>query len=341
MTDLTTAYLGLTLRTPLVASPSPLTGNVNDLLLLEAAGVGAVVLPSLFEEDVESEEMTFHDRFEESSGRHAEAQDYFPDLVLGHLGLDRHVRLVQEATSRLSIPVVASVNGRTAGGWVRYARLLEDAGASAIELNMYDLAVDPNVTSDEVESGYLQLVSAVRAEVKVPLAVKLSPYFSSLANFARRVVGAGADGLVLFNRFYQPDLDLDTLDVTPTLDLSHAGEARLPLRWIAILRPQLPGTSLALTSGVHRGTEVAKGLLAGADAVMATAELLRRGPGRAAELLRELDDWMLSHDYESVQQLKGSVAQHTAGNPAAFERAQYQQVLSAWQRPLWASSPPG
>jgi dihydroorotate dehydrogenase (fumarate) len=332
MTDLTTTYLGLALRSPLVASPSPLTGNLNDLVLLDEAGIGAVVLPSLFEEDVESEAMTFHDRFEDSSGLHPEALDYFPDLVLSHLGIDRHLRLLQEAVSILSIPVIASVNGRSAGGWVDYATRLADAGAGAIELNMYDVAAAPHRSASDVEQGYLTLVEAVRAAVGVPLSVKLSPYFSSFANFAGRVVDAGADGLVLFNRFYQPDLDLRTLDVTPTLDLSHAGEVRLPLRWIALLRPQLPQTSLALTSGVHLGTEIAKGLLAGADAVMSTAELLRRGPSRAGELIAELDSWMDDEGYASVEQLKGSVAQHTARDPGAFERAQYQQVLAAWTR---------
>ncbi len=332
MTDLTTTYLGLALRSPLVASPSPLTGNLNDLVLLDEAGIGAVVLPSLFEEDVESEAMTFHDRFEDSSGLHPEALDYFPDVVLSHLGIDRHLRLLQEAVSILSIPVIASVNGRSAGGWVDYATRLADAGAGAIELNMYDVAAAPHRSASDVEQGYLTLVEAVRAAVGVPLSVKLSPYFSSFANFAGRVVDAGADGLVLFNRFYQPDLDLRTLDVTPTLDLSHTGEVRLPLRWIALLRPQLPQTSLALTSGVHLGTEIAKGLLAGADAVMSTAELLRRGPSRAGELIAELDSWMDAEGYVSVEQLKGSVAQHTARDPGAFERAQYQQVLAAWTR---------
>jgi dihydroorotate dehydrogenase (fumarate) len=332
MTDLSTTYLGFTLRSPLVASPSPLTGNLNDLVLLEDAGVGAVVLPSLFEEDVESESMTFHDRFEATAGLHAEALDYFPDLVLTHLGIDRHLRLLREAVSLLSIPVIASVNGRSAGGWVDYARRLQDSGAAAIELNMYDVAAAPHRSASDVELGYLSLVEEVRAAIDVPLAVKLSPYFTSFANFAGRVVNAGADGLVLFNRFYQPDLDLRTLDVTPTLDLSHAGEVRLPLRWIALLRPQLPVTSLALTSGVHLGTEIAKGLLAGADAVMSTAELLRRGPSRAAELITELTTWMDEGGYASVEQLKGSVAQHTARDPGAFERAQYQQVLASWRR---------
>jgi dihydroorotate dehydrogenase (fumarate) len=329
---LDTTYLGLALRSPLVASPSPATGRLDSLLRLEEAGVGAVVLPSLFEEEIESEAITFHDRMETGSGAFSEATELFPDIDLGHLGLERHVLLVQEAAERLSIPVVASVNGRSAGGWVRYARDLVTAGAAAIELNMYDVAVDPLLSGADVEAVYLDLVRAVRAAVDVPVAVKLSPYFSSFANFAVEVVDAGADGLVLFNRFYQPDLDLETLDVTPRLELSRPGELRLPLRWIAILRPRLPATSLALTSGVASGADLAKGLLAGADVVMTASELLRQGPHRAAGMLAELTTWMQANDYESVGQLRGSLAQHAVSDPGAYERAQYQRVLSSWHR---------
>ncbi len=289
MTALRTTYLGLELATPLVASPSPATGKLDSLLRLEDAGVGAVVLPSLFEEEVESEAITFHERRETGAGVSGEAMDYFPDVDLDHLGLERHVLLVEEAVERLEIPVIASVNGRSAGGWVRYAQDLVSAGAQAIELNMYDVAVDPDLTSADVERGYLELVAAVCDAVDVPVAVKLSPYFSSFANFAAQVVAAGADGLVLFNRFYQPDLDLETLDVTPRLELSRPGELRLPLRWIAILRPRLPATSLALTSGVASGADVAKGLLAGADVVMTASEMLRQGPERAAGILDGAD----------------------------------------------------
>jgi dihydroorotate dehydrogenase (fumarate) len=332
MTALQTTYLGLELATPLVASPSPATGKLDTLLRLEDAGVGAVVLPSLFEEEVESEAITFHERRETGAGVSGEAMDYFPDVDLDHLGLERHVLLVEEAVERLEIPVIASVNGRSAGGWVRYAQDLVSAGARAIELNMYDVAVDPDLTSADVERGYLDLVRAVCEAVDVPVAVKLSPYFSSFANFAAQVVAAGADGLVLFNRFYQPDLDLETLDVTPRLELSRPGELRLPLRWIAILRPRLPDTSLALTSGVASGADVAKGLLAGADVVMTASEMLRQGPQRAAGILEELTTWMAAGEYESVTQLRGSVAQHAVRDPGAYERAQYQRVLASWRR---------
>jgi dihydroorotate dehydrogenase (fumarate) len=332
MSALVTTYLGLTLRSPLVASPSPATGRLDSLLQLEDAGVGAVVLPSLFEEEVEAEAITFHERREAGAGVSGEASDYFPDVDLDHLGLERHVLLVEEAVERLDIPVIASVNGRSAGGWVRYAQDLVSAGAQAIELNMYDVAVDPSQSAADVERGYLELVAAVCAAVQVPVAVKLSPYFSSFAHFADEVVQAGADGLVLFNRFYQPDLDLETLDVTPRLELSRPGELRLPLRWIAILRPRMPGTSLALTSGVASGADVAKGLLAGADVVMTASEMLRQGPQRAAGILDELTTWMHASEYESVDQLRGSVAQHSVRDPGAYERAQYQRVLSSWRR---------
>lgn len=332
MIDLRTHYLGLPLRSPLVASPSPATSTLRGLRQLDQAGVGAVVLPSVFEEDVEAESMHLFDRQLEGSGSHPEAADYFPHVRFDHLSLDRHMTLLQEAVALVSVPVIASINGRTLGGWTAYARDMEDAGAAAIELNMYDVASDPARTGAEVEAGYLALVESVCDSVSVPVAVKVSPYFSSFANFAARLVDAGARGLILFNRFYQPDLDLQTLDVTPVLDLSHPADLRLPLRWTAILRPQLPTASLALTSGVASGTDVAKGLLAGADVVMVAAEILRRGPDRAADMLNELTDWMRESEYASVEQLKGSVAQHSAVDSGAYERAQYQAVLASWRK---------
>lgn len=330
--DFSTVYLGMRLRTPLVASPSPVTRRLDDLLVLDDLGIGAVVLPSLFEEEIEAEELTLIERFSEGAGTSAEAFEYFPDIPLDNLGLDRHLRLVQEASARLDAPVIASLNGNSAGGWVRYTRELVDAGAVAIELNMYDVVLDPKRNAAEVEAAYLDLVRQVREAVDVPLSVKLSPYFTAFANFAVAVVGAGANGLVLFNRFYQPDLDLDTLDVTPTLELSTSAELRLPLRWTAILRPHLPETSLAITSGVHSGLDVVKGLLAGADAVMTAAALLHHGPARAGTIITKMREWMTEREYESVTQLKGSVAQHTSADPAAFERSQYQRVLHSWKR---------
>lgn len=328
--DMSTTYLGLELAGPLVASPSPLTGRMDSLMRLEDAGVSAVVLPSLFEEEVEAEALVLYERMEAASGIGAEAAGYFPDVDLDHLGLERHLMLVQQASQALSIPVIASLNGHTAGGWVRYAKDLEDAGASAIELNTYEVVADPTATAAQVERRYLDLVRAVRERVSIPVSVKLSPYFTALPHLVLALVESGADGLVLFNRFYQPDLDLETLDVTPHLELSTESDLRLPLRWTAILRPLVPHTSMAVTSGVHSGAAMAKALLAGADVTMTTSEVLRRGPERAREMLHELRDWMLAHEYASVRQLQGSVAGHTAANPSAFERAQYQRVLQSW-----------
>jgi dihydroorotate dehydrogenase (fumarate) len=330
VTELRTRYLGFELTSPIVASPSPLTGEIATLLRLVDAGAGAVVLPSLFEEDVEQESWSLHQHLEAGTGLTPEAADFLPDLDYGHLLIDRHLRLVERAATRLSVPVIASLNGNSAGGWIHYAERLVAAGAAAIELNMYDVATDSQRTATEVEAGYLALVRAVRAAVSVPLAVKVGPYFTSFGHFAGELVAAGADGLVLFNRFYQPDLDIDTRDVTPRLTLSTPVELRLPLRWIALLHPQLPGTSLALTSGVHSAADVIKALLTGADVVMSTSALLHDGPEHIAVLEAGLRAHLIKHEYESVDQLRGSVAHDATSNPAGYERAQYLKVLSSW-----------
>jgi dihydroorotate dehydrogenase (fumarate) len=331
MIDIATRYLGLALRSPIVASPSPRTGALDDLRALEAAGVGAVVLPSLFEEELEAESLTLYEREETGAFTNPEATDYFPALEFGHLGLDRHLTLLRDAVQELQVPVIASINGRTAGGWVEYAQIMADAGAAAIELNMYDVAADPTHDAAAVEAEYLSLVREVVACVDVPVAVKLSPFFTSFANFAARVAETGAAGLVLFNRFYQPDLDLETLDVTPRLELSTSSDLRLPLRWVAILRSQLPEISLALTSGVHNSDDVLKALLAGADVVMTTAAVLHDGPHVVRTMLDGVQTWLTEHEYESVMQLQGSMAQHATSNPRAYERAQYQRVLASWR----------
>lgn len=331
MVDISTQYLGLSLRTPIVASPSPRTGNIGDLRDIQDAGAGAVVLPSLFEEELEAESLTLDERHETGAHTNPEAADYFPDLPYSHLGLDRHMTLLRDAVEQLTIPVIASINGRTAGGWVEYAQTMADAGAAAVELNMYDVAADPRRTATEVEAEYMALVTEVVRAVDVPVSVKLSPYFTSFANFARQVVETGAQGLVLFNRFYQPDVDLEALDVTPRLELSTSSDLRLPLRWIAILRSQLPQTSLALTSGVHSSDDVLKGLLAGADVVMTTAAILHDGPQVVRTMLEGMQAWLVERDYESVTQLQGSMAQHATSNPRAYERAQYQRVLASWR----------
>jgi dihydroorotate dehydrogenase (fumarate) len=329
--DLRTTYLGLSLRTPLVASASPLTGHVDSLVALERAGAAAVVLPSLFQEEVEEDSMLLHEQLETGALSFSEATDFFPSLEFDDIGPQRHVKLTAVAKDALRIPVIASVNGTTAGGWVYYARLMEDAGADAIELNLYGVAADPNRSGHQAEVGYLEVVRRVRAAIRVPLAVKLSPYLSSTAHFARRVVEAGADGLVLFNRFYQPDIDLDTLGVLPRVELSDPREMRLPLRWLAILRPQLPTTSLAATTGVHSGLDAAKALLVGADVVMMTSALLRHGPAHLARVEAELVGWLAERDYVSVAQARGSVSHRNATDPAGFERANYVHTLASYR----------
>jgi dihydroorotate dehydrogenase (fumarate) len=331
MPDLTTRYLGLDLRSPIVASSSPLNGRLPTARLVEEAGAAAIVLPSLFEEEILHEESQLNRALEAGSEHFAEALDYFPTVDSFTTPGDRYLALVEGMKAQSSVPVVASLNAATPGSWARYAALIESAGADALELNLYHLAADPNRIAVEMEAMDLAVVHEVRAALAVPLAVKLSPYYSSMANFARQVVSADADGLVLFNRFYQPDLDLDTLEVVDQIELSRPWELRLPLRWIAILRPQLgPTVSLAATSGVHSGTDVVKALMVGADVAMLTSALLERGPEHLRQVEQELVDWMVEREYESVSQLRGCATQATSGDPSAFERANYVKTLHSW-----------
>lgn len=342
MPDLTTRYLGLDLRSPIVASSSPLNGRLSTARLVEEAGAAAIVLPSLFEEEILHEEAQLNRALEAGSEHFAEALDYFPTVDSLTTPGDRYLALVEGMKAQSAVPVVASLNAATPGSWARYAALIESAGADALELNLYHLAADPNRIAAEMEAIDLAVVHEVRAALAIPLAVKLSPYYSSMANFARQLVSADADGLVLFNRFYQPDLDLDTLEVVNQLELSRPWELRLPLRWIAILRPQLgPTVSLAATSGVHSGTDVVKALMVGADVAMSTSALLERGPEHLRRVEQDLVDWMVEHEYESVSQLRGSATQATAGDPSAFERANYVRTLHSWAAPhdLTPSSP--
>jgi dihydroorotate dehydrogenase (fumarate) len=342
--DLTTTYLGLDLRSPLVASASPITRDPEKVALLAEAGAGAVVMPSLFEEEVLHDEIELNRALEAGAEHFAEALDYFPAVRDFDTTTDRYLSTLRELKSVVRIPVIASLNAASSGAWIRFARLLEEAGADALELNLYRVAADPDRTAAEMESADLRLIADVRAAVGIPLAVKLSPHYSSFANFARRVVEAGADGLVLFNRFYQPDLDLETLDIVPRIELSHPWEMRLPLRWIAILRPQLgEAASLAATSGVHSGLDAAKLLLVGADVVMTTSALLHSGPEHIRAMESELVAWMAEVEYESVTQLRGSVSGSAAEDPAAFERANYVRTLYSWAAPtvLTPSSPTG
>jgi dihydroorotate dehydrogenase (fumarate) len=332
--DLRTHYLGLELRSPIVASSAPHNRDPVAVVRLERAGVGAVVLPSLFEEEILTEEIGLNRSLEQGTEHFAEALDYFP-AVEGFISTaDRYLASLAQVKAQAMVPIIASLNATSAGGWVRYAQLIQEAGADALELNLYRVAADPTRTAAEMEAADLALIAAVRASITIPLAVKLSPYYSAFAHFAAAAREAGADGLVLFNRFYQPDLDLDSLDVVPRLELSQAWELRLPVRWIAILRPQLgPEVSLAATSGAHSGEDVVKGLLVGADVVMMTSALLRHGPEHVATVEAELRAWMVEREYESVDQLRGSASAATAGDPAAFERANYMATLRSWVAP--------
>ena len=332
--DLRTRYLGLDLRSPIVASAAPHNGEPVTAGLLERAGVGAIVLPSLFEEEILAEEIELNRALEQGTEAFAEALDYFPAVESFVGAADRYLASLERVKAQAGVPVIASLNADSAGGWVQYARRIEAAGADALELNLYHMAADPRRTSAESDALDLELIAAVRAAVTIPLAVKLSPFYSALAHFAAAAVAAGANGLVLFNRFYGPDLDLDSLEVVPRLDLSQAWELRLPVRWIGILRPQLgTGVSLAATSGVQTGTDAIKALMVGADVVMMTSALLRHGPGHVATVEAELRTWLTEHEYESVEQLRGSASQATVENPSAFERANYMQTLRSWVAP--------
>jgi dihydroorotate dehydrogenase (fumarate) len=327
MADLRTRYLGMELRSPLVASSSPLTGSLDGLRRLEAAGAGAVVLPSLFEEDL-AEEARQVDALLATGATGPEARAGHPDQAGYGAGPGAYLALVERAKEALSIPVVASLNGVSRGGWVRYASRLEQAGADALELNIYYVSSRPGLSGSEVEWHYLDVVRAVRQATGIPLAVKLSPYFSSLANLAGQLAEAGANGLVLFNRFYQPDLDVEAMEVRPALELSTSTELRLPLRWIAILHRR-HRVSLAASTGIHTATDVVKVLLAGADVAMMTSALLRNGPDYLRPLETGLRDWMDHHGDESVDQLRGRLSQRSIPDPAAFERANYIKTLAS------------
>ena len=327
MADLATTYLGLALRNPLVPSASPLGADLDTLKRLEEAGAGAVVLPSLFEEQIEHEELEVHRMLSSGTDSFGEALSYFPVLADYRTGPDTYLEHVAAAKQALSIPVIASLNGISPGGWTRFARLMADAGADAIELNDYFIAADPAVSGAAVEATLLELVRTVRESIEVPLAVKVGPHFSAFANLATQLVAAGADGLVLFNRFVQPDIDLETLEVRPQVHLSSSAELLLRLRWIALLRGRVGGCSLAGTGGVHTAEDAVKLLLAGADVTMLASALLRHGPARLADILAGLGRWLDVHEYDSVAQLRGSMSQAAVPDPAAFERAGYMQAL--------------
>jgi len=327
--DLSTTYLGLKLKNPLVASSSPMCEDVGNIRRIEDTGAGAVVLHSLFEEQIvhESDEL---DRFmTESSGLSAESVTHFPELTHRVMGPDAYLTHIVKCKQAVQIPVIASLNGTTNGGWLRYARQMEQAGADALELNIYYIPADPDVSGEQVEQRYVDLVKAVKAEVRIPVAVKLGPYFSSMANVAKKLDAAGANGLVLFNRFYQPDYDLEALEVVPNLILSNSHELLLRLHWIAVVYGTVKA-DLALTGGVHSATDVVKAMMAGARIAMMTSALLKRGIGYLDTIATELLIWMGEHEYDSIQQMQGSMSRNAVPQPNAFERANYMKVLSSY-----------
>lgn len=329
MVDLSTTYLGLDLKNPLVASASPLSKKVDNVRRLEDAGVAAVVLYSLFEEQIVHESLALDYSLNRGSESFAEAITYFPDLETYNIGPDEYLNHIRKLKEQLSIPVIGSLNGISTGGWVDYAQKIEQAGADALELNMYYLSTDPALAGQDLEKSYIELVRDVRNQLHIPLAVKLSPYFTSLPNLAHRLVQSGANGLVLFNRFMQPDLDIETLEVVPEVNLSTSAEIRLPLRWVAILYGRVQA-DLALTSGVHSGVDMVKALMAGANVTMTASELIAKGISRASGLVSELQQWMEEYEYSSVQQMCGSMSQKNVAEPAAFERANYMKALSSF-----------
>jgi len=322
MPDLHTKYLGLSLRSPIVASAGPLTGDVERIRKLADHGAAAIVLPSLFEEQIEHETNEIDRLFTLHGDSFAEASSFVPEIDGYNTGVERYLDLVEAAKAAVDVPIVASLNGTNIGGWLRYAQLLQDAGADAIELNLYAVAADPIVSGAALESEHFGLVAVLADEITIPLAVKISPNYSSLSSFVVGLQEAGASGVVMFNRFYLPDLDLETLDVTPRVALSTPEEVRLPLRWTGILREYLT-MSIAASSGVHSGFDVAKLVLAGADVTMTTSALLRNGAAHLATIEEQLVDWMSEHGYESVDQMRGAVSRASVADPSAYERANY------------------
>lgn len=328
--DLSTTYLGLKLKNPIVASASPLSHTVDGMKRLEDAGTAAIVMYSLFEEQIAHEAAELDHYLNYGKESFAEALTYFPEAQAYNVGPDEYVELVRKAKQSLDIPVIGSLNGISTGGWISYAKKIAEAGADALELNVYYIPTDPDVTSTDVEDRYLEVLHSVNHTVGIPISMKLSPFFSSTAHMAKRLENAGANGVVLFNRFYQPDIDLEALEVKPNVMLSTSNAMRVPLRWIAILYGRVK-LSLGASSGIHTAQDVIKMVMAGADATMMCSALLKNGPGYVAHVLADLNQWMLEHEYISVQQMKGSMSQKAVADPAAFERANYVKALHSYK----------
>lgn len=330
MADLSTTYLGLKLKNPLVASASPISKKIDMAKKFEAAGISAIVMYSLFEEQIVHEALEFDHFLMQGADSFAEAQSYLPDGGMYAVGPEKYLNQVAGLKKALNIPVIGSLNGVSKGGWTKYAKMIQDAGADALELNLYYLPTDPHFAAKDLEDAQVELVAEVKSAITIPLAVKLSPFYTALPNFAKRVVEAGANGLVLFNRFYQPDFDLDELEIIHSLDLSSSAELRLPLRWISILHGKV-NADFALTSGVHTHTDVLKAMMAGANVAMMASHLLNSGESVVAQILLELEKWMSQHEYHSIKQMQGSMSQKNVKEPAAFERANYMKVLSSFR----------
>jgi dihydroorotate dehydrogenase (fumarate) len=326
--DLSTTYLGLKLKNPLVPSASPLSEEIDNIKKMEDVGASAVVLYSLFEEQIRYERYELHWHLTHGTESYPEALTYFPEPEEFKMGPEEYLNHISKAKETVDIPIIASLNGSTLSGWTDFAKKIQQAGADALELNIYCIPTDLELSGAEVEKNYLDILKAVKSEVTIPVAVKLSPFFSNFANMAKRCQECGADGLVLFNRFYQPDIELESLEVTPNILYSTPMAMRLPLRWIAILYERV-SLSLAATSGIHRGADALKCLMAGADVTMLCSAIMRHGLQQLQVIQREMSAWMQEHEYESVEQLKGSMSQQNCANPTAFERAQYMQAISS------------
>lgn len=327
--NLTTGYLGLTLKSPFMAGASPLSHELGTIRRLEDAGASAIVLPSLFEEQIVLEKQAREAHLEAHEGASPEAASYLPTVDDFDKSCDEYLQLIQETKAAVKVPVIASLNGITPGGWIAHAKLLDEAGADALELNYYDLPSDPNETGYDVERRAVEMVRAVRHVVNLPMAVKIPPFFSSLPNFVKRLVSAGANGMVIFNRFYQPDIDIEELDVAPTLELSTPSELRLRLRWLAILSAQVE-TSYAVTGGVHSASDAIKAIMTGANVVQMVSCLLKHGPEQLKVVMGEFVDWMEQHEYESVDQLRGAMNLRHSPDPTGFERSNYLKILRGW-----------
>ena len=328
--DLSTTYLGLTLRTPLVPSASPLSEDIDNIKRMEDAGASAVVLYSLFEEQMVQERFELYDRLTQGTESFAEALTYFPQPPQFHLGPEEYLNHIRKAKAAVAIPVIASLNGASVGGWTSYAKQMQQAGADALELNVYYLPTDMELSVDEIEQTYVDILTAVKSVVTMPVALKLGPFFSNMARMARRLDQAGADALVLFNRFYQPDIDLEALEIRPHVLLSTPQALRLPLTWIGILYGRIRA-NMAATSGIHQATDVLKMLMVGADVAMLCSVLLQRGIEHIRLIERGMREWMVEHEYKSVQQMKGSMSKQNCADPAAFGRALYISMLQSYR----------